>query len=204
MRRKIGIRILSVLFTAALAIAGILIAARVTMRTDSDYKTDPFLQEDTDVDVLFLGTSHVINGIFPMQLWEDYGITSYNLGGHGITIATSYWILRNAIEVHKPKVAVLDVSLAESEYLAPSSEWAHDSLDAFPLTKTKIQAVQDLYPDDKDHRMSSCSPLCSITAAGRSSRERASSRPLPGSRQPPKRERSRESRCPPRVRGGTP
>ncbi|MCH4034498.1 MAG: hypothetical protein LKH04_04065 [Lachnospiraceae bacterium] len=150
MRRKIGIRILSVLFTAALAIAGILIAARVTMRTDSDYKTDPFLQEDTDVDVLFLGTSHVINGIFPMQLWEDYGITSYNLGGHGITIATSYWILRNAVEVHKPKVAVLDVSLAESEYLAPSSEWAHDSLDAFPLTKTKIQAVQDLYPDDKD------------------------------------------------------
>lgn len=148
MKRKIIVRAVSILFTASLVLAGIFFFARVTKRTDSDFKTDPFFAENTDVDVLFLGTSHVINGIFPMQLWKDFGITSYNLGGHGITIATSYWILRNAAEYHKPKVAVLDVSLAESEYLAPSAEWAHDSFDAFPLTKTKALAVQDLYPDD--------------------------------------------------------
>lgn len=148
MKRKITVRAVSILFTASLVLAGIFFFARVTKRTDSDFKTDPFFAENTDVDVLFLGTSHVINGIFPMQLWKDFGITSYNLGGHGITIATSYWILRNAAEYHKPKVAVLDVSLAESEYLAPSAEWAHDSFDAFPLTKTKALAVQDLYPDD--------------------------------------------------------
>jgi hypothetical protein len=148
MKRKITVRAVSILFTASLVLAGIFFFARVTKRTDSDFKTDPFFAENTDVDVLFLGTSHVINGIFPMQLWKDFGITSYNQGGHGITIATSYWILRNAAEYHKPKVAVLDVSLAESEYLAPSAEWAHDSFDAFPLTKTKALAVQDLYPDD--------------------------------------------------------
>ena len=150
MKRKITVRAVSILFTASLVLAGIFFFARVTKRTDSDFKTDPFFAENTDVDVLFLGTSHVINGIFPMQLWKDFGITSYNLGGHGITIATSYWILRNAAEYHKPKVAVLDVSLAESEYLAPSAEWAHDSFDAFPLTKTKALAVQDLYPDDRE------------------------------------------------------
>lgn len=148
MKRKITVRAVSILFTASLVLAGIFFFARVTKRTDSDFKTDPFFAENTDVDVLFLGTSHVINGIFPMQLWKDFGITSYNLGGHGITIATSYWILRSAAEYHKPKVAVLDVSLAESEYLAPSAEWAHNSFDAFPLTKTKALAVQDLYPDD--------------------------------------------------------
>lgn len=150
MKRKRIIRAVSVLFTASLVLAGLFFFARVTRRTDSDFKTDPFFEESTDVDVLFLGTSHVINGIFPMQLWRDYGYTSYNLGGHGITIATSYWILRNAVQYHRPKVAVLDVSLAESEYLAPSSEWAHDSLDCFPLTKTKALAVQDLYPDDRE------------------------------------------------------
>ncbi len=119
MKRKITVRAVSILFTASLVLAGIFFFARVTKRTDSDFKTDPFFAENTDVDVLFLGTSHVINGIFPMQLWKDFGITSYNLGGHGITIATS-----------------------------PSAEWAHDSFDAFPLTKTKALAVQDLYPDD--------------------------------------------------------
>ena len=162
MKRKITVRAVSILFTASLVLAGIFFFARVTKRTDSDFKTDPFFAENTDVDVLFLGTSHVINGIFPMQLWKDFGITSYNLGGHGITIATSYWILRNAAEYHKPKVTVLDVSLAESEYLAPSAEWAHDSFDAFPLTKTKALAVQDLYPDDGGDAAGAPLSVCSL------------------------------------------
>ena len=76
MKRKITVRAVSILFTASLVLAGIFFFARVTKRTDSDFKTDPFFAENTDVDVLFLGTSHVINGIFPMQLWKDFGITS--------------------------------------------------------------------------------------------------------------------------------
>ncbi len=40
----------------------------------------PFLKNRTNYDIFFMGSSHMHNGIFPMQLWNDYGITSYNLG----------------------------------------------------------------------------------------------------------------------------
>jgi hypothetical protein len=60
-------------------------------RKASDFKYANFFEQDEDFDVLFFGTSHVINGIFPMELWNDYGIVSYNFGGHGNEIATSYW-----------------------------------------------------------------------------------------------------------------
>jgi hypothetical protein len=60
-------------------------------RKASDFKYANFFEQDEDFDVLFFGTSHVINGIFPMELWNEYGIVSYNFGGHGNEIATSYW-----------------------------------------------------------------------------------------------------------------
>lgn len=132
-----------------IAAAMIHLIGRATRRTDSEYKYKPFFTEDTDYDVLFFGTSHVINGIFPMQLWEDYGITSYNFGGHGSSIAMSYWIMRNAVRYHKPKVAVLDVSLAEQNSKEMGTiDFAHLSLDSFPLSSTKIKGVMDVYPDD--------------------------------------------------------
>ena len=39
------------------------------------------LEEDS-VDVIFAGSSHMLNGVLPMKLWENYGFTSYNIGQH--------------------------------------------------------------------------------------------------------------------------
>ena len=101
----------SILLLTIMIFFGIIFLQKTTMRDSSGFKYRPFLQEDTEYDVLFFGTSHVINGIFPMQLWNDYGITSYNFGGHANSLAMAYWTMVNAVEYHKPKVAVLDLSL---------------------------------------------------------------------------------------------
>ncbi len=53
------------------------------MRDNSRYSYSEFLASDTEYDVLFFGSSHVYSAISPMQLWKDYGITSYNLGCGG-------------------------------------------------------------------------------------------------------------------------
>ena len=58
--------------------------------------------------VLFFGTSHVNNAVFPMELWKDYGITAYNFGGHANAIATSYWVMKNALDYTHPKLVVFD------------------------------------------------------------------------------------------------
>ena len=46
-------------------------------RKSAYQKNGDFMEQSEDLDVLFLGTSHVINGVFPMELWKEYGITSY-------------------------------------------------------------------------------------------------------------------------------
>ena len=50
-------------------------------RKSAYQKNGDFMEQSEDLDVLFLGTSHVINGVFPMELWKEYGITSYNYQG---------------------------------------------------------------------------------------------------------------------------
>lgn len=155
-KKKYLISILLVLVSICI---GLMFLNRVFMRDSSRFKYKPFFENNTEYDVLFFGTSHVINGIFPMQLWEDYGITSYNFGGHGNSIATSYWVLVNACKYHKPKVAVLDVLNAGADSASMNISNAHLSLDAFPLSADKIAAASDIFSDDAQYKNEIISPL---------------------------------------------
>ena len=111
-------------------------------------KITPFMQKADQVDVLFFGDSHAYSGIYPMELWEDYGIASYNLANYNLTIPASYWVMRNALLVCNPKVVVLDVNqIWEQAKLGNSSSDLHTGLDGFPLNRTKLEAIYDLTDD---------------------------------------------------------
>ena len=43
-------------------------------------KYDRFFDNDTDYDVIFMGTSHAYHSIFTQDLWNNYGISAYNWG----------------------------------------------------------------------------------------------------------------------------
>ena len=139
-------RAISVLLLLSLVFSGGFFLSRALAMTEGPEKNGSFLKEDRDYDVLFFGSSHVVNGVFPMELWKDYGITSYNLSGHGAGLPASYWTMRLATQYHKPRVAVLDVLFAQSGTTEMSISLAHELLDPFPLSKTKLQAIRDLYP----------------------------------------------------------
>ncbi len=143
---------ISAIISIVLIAFGVVFLSNATKRSDGDFKYRPFFDEQTEYDVLFFGTSHVINGIFPMQLWKDYGITSYNFGGHSNSIAASYWVMKGATEFHKPKIAVLDVLGASSQSTGMKIEYSHISFDAFPISRTKIEAVNDIFPDNPGYR----------------------------------------------------
>ena len=42
-----------------------------------------------ELDVLFLGSSHLYYGVQPNELWKEYGITSYVMGSPEQTTASS-------------------------------------------------------------------------------------------------------------------
>lgn len=143
-------RVVSVALLLALVLSGVAFWSNALRMNDGYYKNTPFVRDDRQYDVLFFGTSHVVNSVFPMQLWRDYGITSYNLAIHGGSIASSYWMLETALDYQKPKVAVMDVLLTKSNYMQTDLPMAHAAMDPFPLTVTKLRAIWDIYDSPKD------------------------------------------------------
>lgn len=144
---KIILRLICVFLTLVLIVCGLLFDIRLTEKQDAKYRLEPFVKEDTEYDVLFFGSSLMVNGVLPMELWDKYGITSFNIGGLSNTSTASYWLYRNAVEIHKPKVVVFDVKRLECNVRWMGTSMAHDTLDAFPLTGTKIEGVKDLFSD---------------------------------------------------------
>lgn len=111
-------------------------------------KNGDFLNVADECDVLFLGSSHATLAVYPLELWHDYGITSYNLSGYGCPLPLSYWLFMNALDYADPKVVVVDCFHIESEHLViKDGRYMHYSLDNIPLSRTKIKTVCDLFPD---------------------------------------------------------
>lgn len=113
-------------------------------------KNKDFFNQDEDFDVLFFGSSHSELFFNPMILWKQYGIVSYNFGNPEEGIPVSYWLMKNAIEIHKPKIIVFDVSMIGNGSVYSGEDHLHYALDSFPLSKLKLDAANDLLNDTSE------------------------------------------------------
>lgn len=126
---------------------------------NSHIKYADFFENGDNVDVLFLGASHMINAVFPDQLWKYYGITSYNLANHGELLPTTYEVLRNALDYSDPQVVVVDMFTVSQMGAYYNKSFSHVSLDAFPLSRTKLNSINSLF-DDIDIKCEFISNFC--------------------------------------------
>ncbi|MCR5654612.1 MAG: hypothetical protein K6G07_03105, partial [Lachnospiraceae bacterium] len=144
-KAKILTFIAGTVFFTVLALA---ILTHVLERKNSDEKYADFFSQEEDFDVLFLGTSHVINGVFPMEMWGDHGIVSYNIAGHANKLPVTYWTMINALDYTEPKLVVIDCLKIPDEIKTNENlNYLHLSMDAFPLSVHKAEAVHDLLDD---------------------------------------------------------
>lgn len=65
------------------------------------------MERDT-VDVLFLGSSQTAAGFNPQNLYDGFGIRSYNLGSNHQSLWLSYYWLKEALRYQSPGAVVLD------------------------------------------------------------------------------------------------
>lgn len=149
--RKIVNNIVSIVLIVLLVAGGIIYLSQLTERKDSKNKFEDFYTRSEEYEVLFLGSSHVLNGIFPMELWREYGITSYNLAGHGNRMVMNYWVLRNALEYSKPKLVVVDTFMLGRKDKIESLEQLHISADHIPYNQLKLDMIDDLV-EEKDRK----------------------------------------------------
>ncbi len=139
----------AVVFLAGLAVMLNWISA-VFRYKNSDKRFMPFFEQEADYDVLFFGTSHVIDAVLPLELWDEYGIASYNFGGYGMHLPATCWLIENVLDYTTPKLIMIDCSNLSSEVMSNTTvRQAHNTWDAFPLTRNKLRAFQDLL-DPKD------------------------------------------------------
>lgn len=145
----IKIIVINILFVICLA-ASVWLASYVLEDKSSIKKNHDFFNQKEDFDVLFFGSSHSELFVNPMILWKDYGIVSYNFGNPEEGIPVTYWGIRNAIGIHKPKVIVFDVSMVNRGENYSDEEHLHYALDSYPTSREKINAANDLLTDKNE------------------------------------------------------
>ena len=152
--KKVQNIISSVVF-AVLLIAAIVKCADVLEYKEARKKYTPFYESETNFDVIFLGTSHMWNHVLPMELWDEYGIASYNWGYSNCTPAENYYLIQDILKYTSPKVIVIDLyGLTEYEgynngkYRTDEIEQQHVQFDSLPVySLNKYKASQDVFDD---------------------------------------------------------
>lgn len=138
-----------VLFLAAL-VCCLMLLDSVMRRDDGERKYGEFFKSETGFDVLFLGTSRMMDGVQPMELWRDQGITSYNLANSSEVLDVTEQVLRIAMEYHMPKVAMIDVFYVNHSV---DESWTypyrHMFYDEIPLGWSKFEAVRATLPQSE-------------------------------------------------------
>lgn len=110
--------------------------------------------EKNSVDVLFLGSSHAVSSFIPQELYNRYGITSYNLGTEQQSIVISYYWLKEALQTQNPEVVILDTYVLfpyqENEPLNSAEAAIRLAMDFMKWGKVKCEAVRDICRLDKE------------------------------------------------------
>ncbi len=70
-----------------------------------------FYQQQSNIELLFLGSSHSYYHFNPIFFEEQMGITAFNLGSAGQNPTSTYYLLKEVFrQGHKPRIIVLETS----------------------------------------------------------------------------------------------
>lgn len=108
-----------------------------------------FSAPDNSYEVILAGSSHMQYGVQPYILEEKYSIKSCNTSTAAQSVPTTYYVVKEMIERHKPSIVAVDLFCLfyPEEYFTPTR--FHQAIDNFPIGINKARAIMDLVKDDK-------------------------------------------------------
>ena len=112
----------------------------------------PYYDEpENSLDVVFVGSSHIMCGIYPMELYHKYGIAAYDYTSSALVLPQAYYQVVEALKTQTPEVLVLDVSgIIYGNVKVGSPEYVHVQFDNMKWSFNKIAAINDLIEDPSD------------------------------------------------------
>lgn len=99
-----------------------------------------YAEPNDSLQVLTLGPSHMLFGYSPCEVYEKYGITSYNLATASQLPISTYYLLKEALKTQSPQIVVCDVSgFFKKEFEEPEITKIRVVLDQMPLSSLKYE-----------------------------------------------------------------
>lgn len=128
------------------------------------YTFKGFYEEPEDsIETVFLGSSVVLTGISPMELYNEYGICSYNLGSENQPMLASCYWLEEAHRLHSKslKNVVLDCSMLRR---VPEDSYYRKALEPMAFSPVKLRALWDYTEGDTNEFLTCLFPFFSYHA----------------------------------------
>ena len=95
-------------------------------------------------DVIFFGSSHAHCTFDQGLLWDKYGVAGYTLSAGSQKIDATYYFVKEAIEVQKPKIVVVEVWGAVGEKIVNGDESIYRNTLGMKWGKNHWECVSDL------------------------------------------------------------
>lgn len=67
-------------------------------------------EEENTIDILFVGSSLTYCNIIPAIVWEESGLTAWDVTGPELTVPGAYHYLRQALKTQDPQAAFIEIS----------------------------------------------------------------------------------------------
>ena len=143
-----------IIIVTAVAIVVVLSKILVLKSEDGINQFDAlYKQPENSIDVLFVGSSKVYCDIATGVLWENHGIASFDLGGAEAPAWVSYYQLKEALRLQRPKVICYEVSVpAMYPTLYQSTEWATDNTYGMKWNSNRTEQLRVNSETEEDYR----------------------------------------------------
>ena len=138
---KIKVILILIIFIALFLFFNRLVTPKYQDELVEGHLIKEYYDEEMNHEVIFVGDCEVYANISPMELYKNYGITSYVRGTSQQLIWQSYEIIKETLNYEKPKVIVLNVN--SMRYSKPvSEEYNRLTLDNMKWSKNKVDAIK--------------------------------------------------------------
>lgn len=105
--------------------------------------------EDT-LDVVFLGSSALRSSINPIILWEEYGITSYDIASSVQDPKALIYLLREVQKYQKHSLYVFDVNMVQHDIWEEQNEgYTRHITDGLKYSLNRMLCINDIVRQDK-------------------------------------------------------
>lgn len=121
--------------------------------TTGDYLSSVEMLKATDkdlIDVVFMGSSHVYNGLNPAYFWEDEGWSCFDMAISGQDTTSTYYYLKYLLRKQSPKVVCVDLyGFTFDKHGVQGNEYRNFL--SMPAADLQIKMVRE-YVDEEDRQ----------------------------------------------------